>query len=344
MCQSKVNGGRRCVAVGYSNYPDKLKVDASKKNIAFYGDITAQPELFLHAAVIAARSGLPVSPELASLAKEQGKSFSQLTKTELWRHWQDIALAENPSAALQALYDMNWETHFPALANIRGVVQSSVWHPEGSVDVHTAQAADVAAKNALAEGLSKEDTTVAVLGAICHDFGKSTNTQIDAKTGAITSQGHEVAGQPIAHDFLQSIGANENALRQIPLIVRQHMHHAHAPTMSSVRRLIATLNNNGKGTTLEMWARVAEADTGGRGSASRHGISKEWLEMKKAIEIHAEQSKNIIVTGRYLMNTLQLTDRNQYSAIINGARKAQLAGEFVTEPAARTWLKDNFNL
>lgn len=344
MCQSKANGGRRCVAVGYSNYPDHLQVNTTNQNIAFYGDISQQPELFLHAAVVAARSGFPVSSDLSTLARSQSESFVNLTKAELWRHWQDIALASKPSAGLQAIHDMGWEKHFPALANIRGVVQSPIWHPEGSVEIHTAQAANVAAKNAAAEGLNKEDTTVAVLGAICHDFGKSTNTQIDKVTGKITSQGHEVAGQPIAQEFLEQIGASRSALRQIPLIVRQHMHHAHPPTMSSVRRLIATLDNNGNGTTLEMWARIAEADTGGRGTASQQGISKEWLATKKAIEIHATQSKNIIVTGRYLSDTLGFTDRDQYSAMINGARKAQLAGEFTDESAARAWLKANFNI
>lgn len=274
MCQSKANGGRRCTSsTTRSNYPHWVNV-TSDHHISL-SESEENPEKFLHAAVLSARTGYPLDSQSLHLAQASASLYSTLSPAQRWRQWRDLALAEHPSAGLQALYAMGWEQHFPALQNIRGVPQSPLWHPEGTVDIHTGQAADVAAQHALRDGLSRKDREIVVLAAICHDFGKATHTFIE-DDGRLHSRGHDVAGVPIAQDFLKSIHAPQRVIDAVVMLVGTHMSHANKPTRKSVRKLIRRLDNNGRGATLEQWMRLAEADTGGRGAASSFAVYDEW--------------------------------------------------------------------
>jgi tRNA nucleotidyltransferase (CCA-adding enzyme) len=339
VCQSIKNGGRRCLKGirAFSNYPHILGFDEKTSTIVLKESIKNRPELALHAAVIAGRSGGSLSKEIVSAGKIASTQFASLSKADLWSQWKDIALAAEPSKALQAIHDMGWEGNFPELAAIRGVPQSPIWHPEGSVEIHTQEAADVAAGIALRDKLSDSETQVAVLGAICHDFGKAVSTQID-KDGNITSSGHAETGAPLASKFLEQIGASKAVKTQVPLIVLSHMSHIHAPSEPSVRKLIKKLDNDGRGTTLEMWTRVADADKGGRGSASsQESIAKSWLEMEKSIIEKDEHSKRLLINGPEIAAT-GLKSGVVYGWIIFKSKEAQMNGEFSTKEESIAWL------
>lgn len=339
MCQSLKNGGRRCLKgmSAFSNYPHILGFDKKTATITLKESIEDRPELALHAAVIAGRSGGSLSKEIVAAGKIASTQFKSLSKSDLWSQWKDIALSAEPSRALQAIHEMGWEKHFPELAAIRGVPQSPLWHPEGSVEIHTQQAADVAAKIALRDKLSDTETQVAVLGAICHDFGKAVSTEVD-EDGHVSSSGHAETGAPLATNFLEQIGASKAVKTQVPLIVLSHMSHIHKPSEPSVRKLRSKLDNDGNGTTLEMWTRVADADKGGRGSASSKGsIAESWLKIEKSIIRKDEEAKRLLINGPEIAAT-GLKPGPVYGWIIFKSKQAQLNGEFSTVEDSVSWL------
>lgn len=336
MCQSKANGGKRCSETGGSNYPHLLRGDEKTKLITLTGDITSRPELFLHAAVASARTGYPLSPQLAEAIKAHAEAVKTLEPEQSWEQWKSIANAPTPSAGLKALYESGLEAQYPELAAIRGVEQSPFWHPEGSVEKHTAEAADVAARNAAVANLSEKETTIVVLGAICHDFGKSVSTQKDEE-GKISSHGHEHTGRPIAKRFLRSIGADKDTVQQIGTIVRAHMHHTQPVQRSTARKLMALLEEGG--TTLELWGHVAEADTGGRGNASTSGISTKWLAARDDVIAHDAIPKKGLIHGGVL-SEMGLQSGMQFGIIVKAAKEAQENGEFADLDEAKKWVNE----
>lgn len=340
MCQTKEEGGRRCIGKNplASNYPSYVAIDKKSGEIILKEDsFSERPALALHAAVLAARSGYPLSDETRKAGEKASERFHEIPTSEVWEQWNYIALANKPSVGLEAIHQMGWEKHFPELAAIRGVPQSPHWHPEGSVEIHTQQAADVAASRARQEGLNESETRVAVMGAICHDFGKAVSTTID-EDGKISSGGHDETGMPLAQSFLKRIGASKDVMNQVPAIVREHMCHANNPTPKSVRKLTQRLES--VGSSLEAWGRVAEADRGGRGSASTSGISKVWLDAKaKAEQDQNKKTKDLVNSD--LLREMGHHDTTQYGTIIPQAREAQAAGLITSKEDGISWLKAN---
>ena len=342
MCQSKEQGGRRCLnnsGNAFSNYPDIVNVDTKTKLVSVKGDFSERPALALHAAVIAGRSGYELSPETIEAGKAVADKFDTLDKKEVWEQWNDIVLTNQPSKALEAIHQMDWEKNFPELAAIRGVPQSPYWHPEGPVEVHTAQAADIAAAKADEDGLNKKDRALVVMAAINHDFGKSVSTVIDDE-GRISSANHQHTGVGISRSFLKRIGASKEMQTKVPLLVKTHMHHTAAPSDRAVHRLMKTLDNDGNGTTIEIWTRVAEADKAGRGSAGTFGIREEFMTVANKLRVKADRPKPL-VNGDTLTGLGYKTGPH-FRDVILGAKQAEETGEIHDEESARTWLEKNF--
>lgn len=338
MCQSKALGGKRCtLSSSQSNYPSVVKLDPKTSEIVLVSSFEDRPVLALHAAVIAARSEAPLSPEVKEAGRLVADRYADIPKEAVWEQWDYLIRSPYPSHGLNAIHDLGWEKNFPELAAIRGVPQSPFWHPEGSVEIHTGQAADVAARNAARDNLNAEDTQIAVMGAICHDLGKSNATYVE--NGKIVSPEHASTGEPLAQSFLKSIGASEKVQQAVPLIVRNHMCHANKPNIRNARKLMDRLHNNGQGTTLEAWCRVAEADTDGRGSASTSGVSEMWLKHKARID-EIDNAPAKIIDGRMLMS-FNIEDKRTYGTIIKGAYEAQNNGLITDQISARKWLQEN---
>lgn len=187
--------------------------------------------------------------------------------------WDELVSSEHPSHAIRALFDSGLaEKWYPELHAVKDIPQSPQWHPEGAVGEHIAQSMDVAARNA-AGRLSDEDRKIVVLAALCHDLGKVTHTQIH-DDGRITSRGHDIAGVEHAKSFLARIGADERLQNQVGILVATHMRHIVNPTPKAVNKLALTLRD--QGLSIDHWAYVADADTGGRGSAAEKGVGDAW--------------------------------------------------------------------
>lgn len=338
MCQSRANGGKRCVEQGRieSNYPHIVNINHKSKTIELTtGSFDDNPAIALHVAVLAARSGYTIDETTRIAAEAASTKFDTLSKKQIWEQWNQMLLAENPSEGLKALHSIGWEHHFPELAAIRGVPQSPEWHPEGDVEVHTQQAADVAARLAKNDNLNPQETRIAVMSAICHDFGKSVSTKV-AADGSISSADHDKTGVPLAKSFLERIGTDKDTLREVPILVREHMCHVHTPTPRSLRNLVARLD----GVSIQTWSRLAEADRGGRGTASTSGVSKEWLELNEVLQKENVTHFRRIIDGKFLRD-LGSTDYDNFGSILRLATKAQHRGIVTNEETAMKWLQEN---
>ncbi len=323
MCKSIANGGRRCKSslIGNSNYPHL----ASVKNGTWTYDkekLFSNTPALVNTFIIASRSNSEIPTEISEYLKSNVSLWDSLETKERWAFWKDIADLDNPSSTLKNLHTLGWEQNFPALANVRDVPQDPIWHPEGHVHEHIQQAADVAAINATRDNLSQEERQLAVLGALCHDFGKSTHTQI-SEEGKISSLGHDMAGYDISQDFLKSIGASKRVVKGIPWLVREHMCHVNKnPSRKSFRKIEEKLKKGDM--TMTHLARIIDADTGGRGEASNQEVGKLWVELKKKYDAEEETKINTPAIDSSILKSLNLTPGPQYSQIIRAYKETGL--------------------
>lgn len=336
MCKSIANGGRRCKSslVGNSNYPHILSV---KNGVWVYDEkeLLNNPSALAHAFIVSSRSGSEFPSEIAKLLESNAGLWNTLDPQKRWEFWKDIADLDNPSDTLKKLHKAGWEKNFPALANVRDVPQDPIWHPEGHVHEHIQQAADVAAVNATRDNLNPEERQLAVLGALCHDFGKSTHTQI-SEEGKISSIGHDQAGFSISKDFLKSIGASKKVVNGIPWLVSEHMCHVSKnPSRKAFRRIEEKLKKGNM--TMTHLARIIDADTGGRGEASNQEVGKRWIELKNKYDAEAKLRAEAPAIDSSLLKAANLTPGSQYSQIIRDykATGLQLNPEELTK-----WLSE----
>lgn len=208
--------------------------------------------------------------------------------------------------------------------------------------MHLGLAADAAAAACTADGVTGEDRTVVVLGALLHDLGKAgdgTRTvRGDDGTVRIRSLGHEVSGARAARDLLRRIGAPRTVTDRIGAVVREHMvvHSTDgaAPSVPAARRLLRRLG--GSIATAECWARVCEADSQGRGPASSASTAGAWLAVVRAV---AAADRVRLVTGRDLIAS-GLTPGPRFREVLDAAAAAQDDGLFEDAEGARAWLSE----
>lgn len=326
MCTSINEGGKRCDGslVGHSNHPLAVKVSHEGKWSYDEAILSQDAEAMAHTFIVSARSGYVLSHDLLEVARKNAHLWSSLTPEKKWGFWKQTVETDMPSAVLETLGEADWEKHFPALANIRDVPQDAKWHPEGAVHIHIQQAGDVAAKNATRDGLTGTERQIAVLGAICHDFGKATHTQLH-DDGRITSKGHAPAGYHVARDFLRSVNAPEEVRRAVPALVREHMCHANQKTTR--RALEGIIERLGKhGATLEHLSRVIEADTGGRSEASESGRGQWFLDLRAEFQRKDEEARNrpkAQVNGN-LLQEMGMTPGEHFRGIIEAYKASGL--------------------
>lgn len=154
--------------------------------------------------------------------------FRHLPAERIWGGWEKVATkARRPGMSLDALRASGSMQHHPELAAIENPPQDPTWHPEGAVEVHTAEAIDAAARWCDDRSIGGTERMIAVLGALVHDLGKATHTQIH-HDGRVTSYGHARGGRRAGED-LRSMGAPSRVVTVLIPIVREHMCVACAP-------------------------------------------------------------------------------------------------------------------
>lgn len=213
------------------------------------------------------RMGFDIAPETAELAKSIKDEYRHLPKERVHEEFKKLVRkGVEPGRALEFLYQTGWSENFPHIHNLKDVPQDHIYHPEGTVDVHTAHVMNEAARIADENNLSPEDREVLIYAALCHDFAKPATTKTIFKKGrdTITSHGHEEAGGPMARHFLQSIGVSKNIIDKVVPLVENHLNHIHHSNASKQDSFVKQLAERLHPANIKMLEHLIEADHSGR--------------------------------------------------------------------------------
>ena len=289
------------------------------------------PLRVLRGVQFAGRFGFRFAAETKGVCRELAPRFYELPTERVWEEWRKLARrAIHWPEALQALVDSGWASHFPELADTRGIEQDPGWHSEGDVFTHLGLSARAAAL--ASSDLDAVDREVVVLAALVHDLGKVTHT--DSSGPRITSHGHAEAGVEPARHFLHGIGAPAHVVARVLPIVREHMAHVSVigrPSRPAVRRLMRRLAP----ASIRDWARVVDADCAGRGPSSKPSPSPVWLEVAATIGGAPERG---LLRGEHLI-ARGMTPGPEVRAILDAATAAQDDEVFTDEAGALAWLE-----
>lgn len=156
--------------------------------------------------------------ELSDLCKTM--DLSGVSKERIFQEFEKLFLqSKKPSLAFKWLDVIGrLEELLPELYATKGVLQNPEYHPEGDVFEHSMQAIDGAAQ-AVYE--TDDERLVMVLAALCHDFGKVETTKL--VDGVLRSYGHDIAGVPLADDFLGRVSGKTFLRKPVTRLIRYHM-------------------------------------------------------------------------------------------------------------------------
>lgn len=211
-----------------------------------------------------ARFNLTPTEEYYAICRKIISEYSTLPKERVREEWAKLLTNSlYPGKAIEYLVKTGWIDNYPEIKNIYQVPQDPKWHPEGTVDIHTAFVMNEAAR--LGQDLEPPDRVKLILAALCHDLGKALpenggTTIVDPNKGII-SPGHAQAGLEPTKSLLTSMGFSENIVKPVQTLVKTHMDHIDAKVTNS---FVLKLANKLKPTTFDMWARLVEADHMGR--------------------------------------------------------------------------------
>ena len=290
----------------------------------------------------AGRFQMSASSECRSVCASMVGSISELPKERIWGEFEKWATKSvKPSMGLEFLRDCGWLIEFQELNDLIGVEQFRGWHPEGDVWNHTLLAVDAAAFVAMRDGFAKSDRLVAVLGALCHDFGKVTTTT-NVK-GVISSAGHPEAGEAPTRSFLASIGCPPDVIESVVLAVIHHMAHVCGgnPDWNRMARRLA-VKFDGR-LSAKVFGAVLEADHSARPPLPG-GQDPEALALLAAFaanKVESSKPKNLL-SGKILMS-LGMKPGPQMGVLQREAFELQLDGAISTVEQATAWAKNRLS-
>ncbi|MBW3538015.1 HD domain-containing protein [Candidatus Parcubacteria bacterium] len=295
------------------------------------------PELFgddplraLRVVQFAGRFNFAVEPSTAELCR--GLDLSELSRERIGEEWLKlITKSERPSVGLEVAKNLGiLDKLHPELAGLDQIEQEPEWHPEGNVWNHTKNAADAAARVVREEGLEGDEALVVLFGALCHDLGKATTTELREKRGVmrITAHGHEAAGVEPTKQFLEGIKLGRDVINKVLPIVREHLYHVHNPEPSD--KQLQKFAQRLQPANIRLWDLVSRCDSNGRGGefvpqTASYKLYERSLELKVA-----ERPAAPIVNGRDLIAELDMAPGREFTPILNYLYDAQLGGEFTT--------------
>jgi tRNA nucleotidyltransferase (CCA-adding enzyme) len=275
----------------------------------------------------AARFDLEMDPRTQEICRRI--PLDDLPAERIWGEIEKLLLlADRPSRGFARALELGViDRLFPELKAIVGCAQEPEWHPEGDVWVHTLMVVDEARKRI--DGLERPQQIAVMLGAVCHDLGKPSTTQV--VDGRIRSLDHEQAGVAPTLAVLdrlnvQTIGGFD-VRQQVVGLVAHHLKplafvKSATPVGDGAYRRLALKAD------LELLARLAEADCLGRtGHFDCSGISR-FLERARALGVqHAAPEP--IVKGRHLL-ALGVEPGPRMGEMLKQIYERQLDGQVTT--------------
>jgi predicted kinase len=117
-----------------------------------------------------------------------------------------------------------WLREFPLLGQLAGTPQDTVWHAEGSVDIHTGLVLEEVRKILTSGRFSPEEELILQLAAVFHDIGKPLTTrtrEIDGQERVISPR-HAEAGRNYLCLRLAALSLSENVESTVLNLVALH--------------------------------------------------------------------------------------------------------------------------
>lgn len=285
----------------------------------------------------------PADPEKV-FAEDIHKS---LAIERLKEEWMKLATkGKHPGSVFDYLSQTGWIQFYPRLQHLLGVPQDPEWHPEGTVETHTAHVMNAAAEIADRENLSGKDRATLIFAAMTHDLAKSlpehggTTLERD-KGGAMrwTSHGHEEAGGPMAEELLKSMGVDREIISRVVPLVKNHLQHIHYKKDSNKIAPVRQLADRIRPATLNELLYLIEADHSGRPPLPK-GLPEEAKKLRELAErdqiLHNAPEK--IVNGRDVLPFFGGKPGVHVGEAVEAAYKAQLEGRINNVEEGKAWL------
>ncbi len=307
---------------GYTDLKNKVLRHVSDK-------FSEDPLRVLRGMQFIARFGLTPHPDTVELCKTI--PFEGLSKERVFEEFKKLLLKGNDiKAGLEFLEACDWLKHFPLINALTTSQQSPDHHPEGNVAVHTYHCLNHFAKHRI--GNDEEDLIVG-LAVLVHDIGKpATYTCVD---GNIHNYGHDVAGVPIAKQFLETLTNSEDLINAILPLVRWHMAPGNYFRAKSGDKAIRRMSIDVK--RIDRLIRVCEADSGGRPPIPFDDKHLVWL-LERAQNLKVDKAPlGRIMKGRHLVDR-GLTPGQGFGLVLDILFADQIEGKFSTEEEGIAYL------
>ena len=277
----------------------------------------------LRALQFAARFDARLDDEAAAICR--AIPLDDLPAERLWGEFEKLLLvAERPSIGFAVARTLGVvEQVLPEMVPLYDCPQDAEWHPEGDVWTHTLLVIDEARRRNA--DLDRPRLATIMLGAVCHDLGKPSTTQmID---GRWRSPGHEAAGVAPATSLLDRLNINAvdgvDVRGQVLAITAEHLRpSAFYKAKDTVRdgafrRLAARVD-------LELLVRFGRADCHGRAGTFDCSAMDWFLERARALGVeHAAPAP--ILLGRHLI-ALGVSPGPRMGEILRAVYERQLDG------------------
>lgn len=229
-----------------------------------------------------------------------------------------------------------WDTIIagqPEVIAITGVPQDEMWHPEGSVDIHTRMVIEAAAEIGPQIAHNMGELADLIWAAVCHDLGKATTTQI--KNGRVVSPKHQSEGEAPTRSLMTRLGVDEARINRVVALVKEHMVAREGMDEKTVRRVM----NRMAGGRMAILAALIAADCSGRPWTGEVIVTPEVREMMETVSrimvkdaAEAARPKPLI-TGQDLIDAGMQPGREMGEALKRAAQ-AQADGRVKTREEA----------
>lgn len=143
-----------------------------------------------------------------------------MTSRELYEKLDFILInSEKPSVEIKNLMKLDEfdQNPFVKIKDLENIEQNPTHHPEGNVLNHTLLVVDNASKYKE----KSKDKRIFMWAALLHDLGKLTTTK--ERKGRITAYNHDLQGEILAREFLNSLTEDENFINNVCNLVKFHM-------------------------------------------------------------------------------------------------------------------------
>src|SRR5262245_28239437 len=185
----------------------------------------------LRAVRLAARFGFTIDPGTHAAIREAAPTVTDMAAERIGDEIVKILTEGRARRGFELLDETGLlEVVLPEIAAMHGVAQSSDYHPEGDVWVHTLL---------LLHQLPAGTAETLALGALLHDVGKPRSAAV--REGRITFWHHDVLGAEMATAICQRLRRSRETWERVAYLVRNHLRLVQAPAMrlSTLKRLLA---------------------------------------------------------------------------------------------------------